>query len=55
MSRDSATVSLEHSPSSYGRRFSANEEIPRLLREKEVHDSVHNSPQTVPILSHINP
>ena len=53
MSRDSVTVSMGQSPSCYG-RFSPNEEIPRLLQKKEIHDRVHNSPQPVPILSHIN-
>jgi hypothetical protein len=49
------TYSMEQSPSWKAIRFSASQEIPRLLWKPKVHCRFHNSPQLVPILTHINP
>ena len=49
------SYSMERSPSWEARRFSASQEIPRILWNLKVHCRVHIISPTVPILSHINP
>ena len=49
------TYSMEQSPSWEANRFSVSQEIPRILWKPKVHYRIHNSPQPVPFLSHINP
>ena len=47
------TYSMQQSPSS--NRFSASEEIPRILWNMKVHYRIHKCPPPVPILSQLDP
>ena len=47
------TYSIQQSPSWEANRFSASQEIPRILWNPKVHYRIHKCPPTVPVLSHI--
>ena len=49
------THSTKHSPSWEANRFSASQEIPRVLCNPKVHYLIHRRPPPFPILSHIDP
>jgi len=49
------TYSMQHSPSLKANRFSASQEMPRILWKPKIHYRIHKSPPLVPFLSQINP
>ena len=46
---------MKQSPAWEANRFSASQDIPRILWKPKVHHRLHNSPSPIPILTQINP
>ena len=51
----SLTYSMKQSASWVANRFSATQEIPRILWKPKVHYRIHKCPPAVPILTHLGP
>ena len=49
------TYSMEQSPSLEANRFSASQDIPRILWNPKVHYRIYKCPPPVPVLGQINP
>ena len=49
------TYSMEQSPSWEANLFTGSQEVPRILWNRRIHCRIQKCPQTVPILSHLDP